>query len=199
MKKIFYSLSLMFLLGIPLSVSADEIEKDDSKSDRTHFTTALTAGYVFKHDCRFKQVYGRGVTNVITADGCYYPWELWGFGAKLSYWRAKGHTAFLHQCTILQQIPVTLFIRKVHNFECCKLQPYASLGGGFIWTKEKSYLATERTYKGIGEVEVGLNWPVWRCMNVTGAFRYAFPPQKIEGRTTDIGGCDLRAGIGFSF
>jgi hypothetical protein len=38
------------------------------------------------------------------------------------------------------------------------LQPYISLGAGVIWLREKSYLGNFHAHKGIGEVEVGLNY-----------------------------------------
>ena len=73
------------------------------------------------------------------------------------------------------------------------------LGGGFAWIKEKSYLGCPTVYKGLGEIEVGLNYPIWRCIGITGALRYLFPPQSQGCDKIDVGGVDLRAGIGFSF
>lgn len=170
----------------------------DELEHKKSWFTAITAGYVFKHDCAFKNVYGHGIVNVITADGCYYPWKHWGVGAKVSYWRAKGRTTFLRQRTLLQEMPFVIYLRGRKEFQC-RLQLYGSLGGGIAWIKEKSYLPTERLHKGIGEVEIGINYPLWRCINIAGALRYLFPPQKQLCETIDIGGVDVRAGIGFSF
>jgi|GEM_PF-1168052 len=199
MKKILF-FSYLLALAVSTCLSGHEYETSEKKD--LNFSTAFSAGYVFKNDCRFKEVYGKGMINAITADACYYLWEHWdldfGIGAKLSYWRAKGKTTFLKQCTIVQELPVTLYLRLLKRF-ACDLQLYASLGGGFIWTKEKSYLGHVRFYKGIGEVEVGLTYPVWRCVDVTGAFRYLFPPQSQSCHRVNVGGFDLRAGIGFSF
>jgi len=192
MKKI-----LFFFCFLLLCATATQLLGNTEMQDAC-FTGALTAGYVFKHDCRFKDVYGRGIVNIITADGCYYPWDLWGIGAKLSYWRAKGCTTFLNQRSVLQELPVTFYLRRLHNFTC-DLQMYASLGGGLIWLKEKSYLGEVRLTKGIGEVEVGLHYSIWRCINLTTAFRYLFPSQCQKGERANIGGFDLRAGIGISF
>lgn len=169
-----------------------------SADDRC-FSGALTAGYVFKHnDCAFKKVYGHGLVNIITADGCYYPWECWGIGGKVSYWRAHGRTTFLKQCTHLQEVPLTFYLRRIEDFRC-GLQLYASLGGGVIWMKEKSYLGHVKRHKGIGEVEVGLNYPMWHCLNFTSAFRYLFPRQSESCKKVDVGGFDLRAGIELPF
>jgi hypothetical protein len=163
------------------------------------FTTALTTGYVFKHDdCVFKQVYGHGIQNIITADGCYYPWEQWGIGAKVSYWRAQGRTTFFRECTTLQEIPLTFYLRKL--FDCwCNWQGYLSLGGGVMFVKEKSSLDCVDQHAGIGEFEVGLNYVVCDCFDITGAFRYIFSGDCLCSQKVDVGGFDLRAGIGFSY
>ncbi len=192
MKKILFFIALLVVVT----------QSFGKKSEHKKWSTALTSGYVFKNDDEFKQVYGRGMINALTADGCFYPWKHWGFGLKAGYWRAKGRTTFLDQPTLAQEVPMTAYFRYMHAFKC-GLQLQGSLGGGFSWIQEKSYfqglLDRVRTYKGIGEVEVGLNYSVWRGINVTGAFRYLFPPQSQKGERIDVGGCDLRAGIGFLF
>lgn len=193
MKKTVCSLLIVVIAFFPVYLVAHTAREED-----THFTTALSAGYVFKNDCIFKDMYGHGMVNILTGDGCYYPWQHWGFGAKVSYWRAHGQTVFLRECTLLQEVPVTLYARLIKDFDS-GVQLYGSLGGGFAWIKEKSYLGSAHTFKGLGEVEVGVFYPVWRCVNITSAFRYLFPPQKQDCVTRDIGGCDLRAGIGCSF
>ena len=187
MKKIVFS----FLLFSGIILCADHHEK-------RRFDGAFTAGYVFKSGDRFKDVYGHGMVNTITGDFCYYPWKHGGFGAKLSYWRAKGETTFLKYRTVLQEIPVIVYARGRKTL-ACDLQLYGSLGAGFAWIKEKSYLASVHLYRGLGELEVGLNYPIWRCVNFTAAARYLFPPQSRMGERVDVGGVDLRAGIGFSF
>ena len=193
MKKI-----LFFSFLIPLSFVSTHLFGNCFEEQHSCFSSTFSAGYVFKHDCKFEDVYGRGIVNAITFDGCYYPWELWGLGSKISYWRTKGCTSFLKQRSLLQELPITFYLRRVKNFEC-GLQMYGSLGGGVIWTKEKSYLGAVQFYKGVGEVEVGLNSPIWHHLNLTIAFRYLFPPQCHAGENVDVGGFDLRTGIGFSF
>lgn len=189
MKKIVYMAVLMAYM--PLFGKA-------LKKYSSCFDGAFCAGYVFKHDCSFKEVYGHGTINAITADGCYYPWERWGFGAKLSYWRKKGRTAFLQLHTLAQQVPFTVYLRRRKELDC-GLQLYASLGVGGIWTKEKSYLGTVRFTKAIGELEGGVRYSMWHGVGLTGAVRYLFPPQKQDGQKVTVGGVDLRVGIGFSF
>lgn len=193
MKKIIFLSYFILLFGL-----STQLFGADGPKRKSRFSGAFSAGYVFKNDCRFKNVYGRGIVNAITADGCYYPWELWGIGAKVSYWRKKGCTDFLKQRTLLQEVPVTFYVRRKKQFKS-GLQLYASLGGGFVWVKEKSYLGNVRLYKGIGEVEAGLKFPIFRCVDITAAFRYLFPPQSRACDKVHIGGFDLRAGIGFSF
>ena len=193
MKKILFICFFTLLSMVSTRLSGNSLEKKHSS-----FSGTFSAGYVFKHDCKFKAVYGRGMVNAITFDGCYYPWECWGFGAKISYWRKKGCTTFLQRRSILQEVPITFYVRRIKKFDC-GLQMYGSLGGGVIWIKEKSYLGDVRLTKGIGEVEVGLNSPVWHHLNLTIAFRYLFPSQCHAGEKANVGGFDLRAGIGFSF
>ncbi len=165
----------------------------------SHVTTALTSGYVFKQGHDFKRVYGHGLVNVITFDTCYSSCGVWGGGAKLSYWRGTGHTEFLRMPTVMQQVPLTFYLRGMKEFDC-RLQLYGSLGGGFTWIQEKSYLGCPRAVKGLGEIELGFSWPVHSCLFLTTAFRYLFPPQKAHSiRKIDVGGVDLRAGIEFSF
>ena len=189
MKKI---ICLILLLG------STYIFSNPKKEPR--FSTALTAGYVFKNESNFKNVYGPGVANAITADLCYYFYHKWGLGTKVSYWLNHGKTTLLKQRTDLQEVPLTFYIRRAHDFDC-GLRIYLSLGGGVIWLKEKSYLGSEKLTKGIGEVEIGLNYTIWRFIGITGAFRYLFPSQSQHhhGKKVEVGGLDLRAGIGFSF
>jgi hypothetical protein len=193
MKQILYSSFCILLFGVATQFLADHYETQSSC-----FDAAFSAGYVFKNDDRFKDVYGHGMVNVITGDGCFYPWEHGGIGAKLSYWRATGKTTFLKFHSLLQEVPVTVYVRGRKNFEC-DVQLYGSLGAGFAWIQEKSYLGNVRFYKAIGELEVGFNYPICPCVNITTAVRYLFPPQSRLGERIDVGGFDLRAGIGFSF
>lgn len=191
MKKIlFLSLALLPLISMRLIAA-------DTECDYPYFG-ALTAGFVFKNDSKFKDVYKHGVINAITGDFCYYRWDPWGIGAKISYWRRKGRTSFLQLRSILQQVPITIYGRRVKRFNC-GLQLYASLGAGLIWTKEKSYKGKETINKAIGEAEVGLNYPIWKRLHLTGAFRYLFPKQRRDCDHVMYGGFDLRAGLGFAF
>lgn len=178
-----------------MSVIAHEIIAD-TKSPRC--STAFSAVYVFKNDCQFKEIYGHGMINIITGNFVYYPWDFWGIGATTSYWRAKGRTTFLQFCTTAKEIPLTFSIRRLviskHDIEF-----YAALGGGVTWLKEKSDIEQIKLHKEIGEIEVGLKYPIYHCLKLTTAFRYLFPPQCICDVKTDVGGVDLRAGFELSF
>jgi hypothetical protein len=194
MKKLLFFFSFLTPLVVSSTALLGEVCEDRAAS----FNGALSAGYVFKQDCTFKKVYGHGMANVITADGCYYFWQPWGIGAKVSYWRKHGCTTFLKRRTLLQEVPLTFYLRRQHDFEC-GLQLYASLGGGVAWGKEKSYLGSVKFHKGIGEVEAGLNYSSCGRFNITGACRYLFPKQSVTGHKVAVGGVDLRAGIGVTF
>lgn len=196
MKKIICSLFLILCSSLPAQLIADaSAEHEDSV-----FSTAFSAGYVFKNDCAFNQVYGPGIVNAITADFCYYLLGLLGVGTKVSYWRAKGKTTSLCRDSLIQEVPVTFYVRARKNLEC-NLELYTSLGGGIIWMKEKSYLGKVQKTKGIGEAELGLNYPVCDYCTITSAFRCLFPAQKINNgaKRSVIGGYELRGGIGFAF
>lgn len=195
MKKIVYS--LLFVLGSSLAMRVCADASGGQKDSR--FTKAITAGYVFKSDCAFKQVYGPGIVNVITGDWCYYLWDMLGIGAKVSYWRAKGKTTSLKRHSLIQEVPITAYLRARKAFECA-LELYVSLGGGALWMKEKSYLGKVQKTKGIGEVELGSNYPLYNCWSITTAFRYLFPYQGINGSNkVALGGYELRGGLAFSF
>jgi len=199
MKKIIFSLICVGMMPTSsMFTSSLSAQHDDNQQDYC-FTTAVTAGFVFKPgDCTFKKVYGRGIIDAVTVDNCYYFWKPWGVGVKVSYWQVHGCTTFLKQRARAQEIPLTFYVRGVKDFEC-GLQLYASLGGGVTWLREKSYLGRVRFHKGIGEVEGGFNYPLCGCFNITGAVRYLFPSQWHHGRKNNIGGVDLRAGIAFVY
>lgn len=193
MKKI---ICLLFVLCVStINVFAPRIL---SEADSPRGTFALTTGYLFKNDCRFKEVYGHGMQNIITADLVSYPWNFWGMGLKASYLHAIGKTTFLQFCTKLQEVPLTFSFRRLLVFKH-NIEMYASLGGGFTWIHEKSYLECIKMYKGIGDVEVGFNYPIYKCLKLTTAFRYLFPPQCFCRLNIDVGGVDLRAGFLFEF
>lgn len=194
MKKVLYC----FLAQIGLFTVAHGYIEECGVEHNTCITTALTAGYVFKRDCLFQEIYGHGIVNVLTADGCYYFSNPWGLGAKISYWRASGRTTFVGKRSHVQEVPVTFYLRRLKEFRC-RLSAYASLGGGFIWMQEKSCLGKIKHTYGIGEAEIGMSWPFWWCGSMTGAFRYLFPRQCFRRQKIDVGGFDLRAGFEFKF
>jgi hypothetical protein len=185
------------LLTIPLVAKEQEYKHENRHN---HFTGAFTAGYVFKHDDQFKRVYGPGIINVITGDGCYSWCQRWGVGAKVSYWMAHGRTTFFQRETFIQEVPVTAYLRLMKNFRW-GLRLYASLGGGALWVQEKSYLGCNSKWHGIGEAEIGMNYSLHHRLNFTSAFRYLFPRETVCGtpceRKVDVGGFDLRAGFSF--
>ncbi|MGB8467403.1 MAG: hypothetical protein WCE21_00200 [Candidatus Babeliales bacterium] len=166
----------------------------------TCFTTAFSSGYVFKHDDHnFKEVYGRGMGDIITVDGCYHIRPSWGIGGKFSYWLASGNTTFFKRRTFLHEVPVTFSVRYMLN--CCTgFQLYTSLGGGVAWMQEESYLGTSHLTRGIGEWEGGFHYSRCGRLSLTSAFRYLFPRQSHNHQSKmDVGGFDLRVGLGVSF
>ncbi|MCX5924596.1 MAG: hypothetical protein NTZ68_04185 [Candidatus Dependentiae bacterium] len=195
MKKIIWFFVFLYVC-IPSLKLAAHLKLSDAESPK--FSSAFTAGYVFKNDCRFKDVYGLGMVNVITGDFVYYPWDFWGLGLKTSYWRAKGRTTLLNLCTKLEEIPLTFTVKRLVIFKH-DIEFYGSLGGGVVWMREKSELECVKMLKGIGEVEIGLNYPICNHFKFTTAFRYLFPRQYVGCSKIDVGGADLRAGFELVF
>lgn len=188
MKKIYF-LSILFF-AMPCLDAYHKV------CDTSCFDLAFTSGFIWKHDKIFKEVYGHGIPDLITVDACYYPCNYGGIGIKTSFWEKKGRTACLKQCTKLQEVPLIGYLRaRIGTW----LQGYASLGGGAIFVKEKSYLGSVRTNVGIGEAEVGLNYYPHENVYLTGAFRCLFPRKTCDGDEIDFGGFGLRGGIGFSY
>ncbi|HEX2977892.1 MAG TPA: hypothetical protein VHO47_02125 [Candidatus Babeliales bacterium] len=197
MKKIVSAFLVIFLASSSLRLQSSLC--DAFCMQEACYMAAFSSGYVFKQsDHTFNQVYGPGMGNIVTADFSYHRWRSWALGAKVSYWLAVGHTTFFKRRTFLQEVPVTFYLRKIHDFKS-GLRLYASLGGGFVWIGEESYLGHSNKVKGIGEAEIGFNYPVGRCLNFTTAFRYLFPRQSNHGTKMNVGGLDLRGGVGVSF
>lgn len=190
---------LLFFTSIILSSISIQSMCQEVVCSSSHFTSAFTSGYVFKHgDRNFKEVYGTGMVNVITADLCYHRCNVWAIGGKIGYWLAVGRTVAFKRRAFLQEFPVTFYVRRMINF-CSGLQLYGSLGGGFAWIKEERYLAHTAQARGIGEVETGLIYPAWCHLDFTAAFRYLFARQNQDTAKIDVGGLDLRAGVAYSF
>ncbi len=190
---------LAFLLFLFTPLLCFKARQEPKKKQSTSFNLAFTTGYVFKHDdSDFNIIYKNGIQNIITVDACYYFLESIGIGSKVSYWKTKGQTTFLKNPTKLQEVPLTFYLRTLLSTGGT-FQPYISLGGGAIFMLEKSYSETIKAAKGIGEFEVGLNLFVSRYFDVTAAFRYLFPRETFNKQKADIGGFDLRAGIGFAY
>lgn len=164
--------------------------------DFSLFDLAFTSGYIWKNDHNFKQTYGNGIPDYITADACFYPLTYAGVGVKTSYWEAKGKTMNMNQPAKLYEVPLIGYLRLRYGYW---LQGYVSLGGGAIFLKEKSYLGVVTQIVGIGEAEIGFNYFPHTNFYLTGAFRYLFPRQKSSGETVDFGGYGLRGGIGFCY
>jgi opacity protein-like surface antigen len=203
MKKLLFFLSVGLLLSAHVK-SQQSMSKSCAKEyvccfddfQDARFNLAFSSGYVFKHsDHNFREVYGLGMGNIFTADFCYKLCDSpWGFGAKASYWLAFGKTTFLQRHTWLQEVPVIAYVRLSKDFDR-GVRLYGSLGGGFAYIREKSYLGHVQQVRGLGEVEAGFMYPVHHHLSIFSAFRYLFPRQKHDSIKIDVGGFDVRAGL----
>ncbi|MBY0110181.1 MAG: hypothetical protein K2X90_03665 [Candidatus Babeliaceae bacterium] len=189
----------LFLILFFLPLFCNKARQNLKKQDFTKFNLTFTTGYVFKHDDDFfKERFKNGIQNIITVDGCYYFLPAIGIGSKVSYWATKSHGTFLNNPAKLQEVPLTFYLRTIF-YSWKNLQLYTSLGGGAIFLAEKNYQEAIKTSKGIGEFELGLNIFLGRYFDISGAFRYLFPRETFNNQKADIGGFDLRAGIGLSY
>jgi len=161
---------------------------------------AVTTGYIWKNDCRFKEIYGEGIQDVITVDVCGWFSECFGIGLKGSYWEAEGRTPVCRLHTNVHEIPLIGYVRREIEFDCT-FAAYASLGGGIIFVREKSELGKVNTDTWGGEAEIGLNYYFFKNFYLTTAFRYLYFKKKIAGidERADFGGYGLRGGLGISF
>lgn len=190
---------LLLFMFLPLLPNKARQDLNKQQPESIHWSLAFTTGYVFKHDKNdFRDNFNNGIQNIITVDGCYYFLPNIGVGTKVSYWSTKKHGTFLNNPAKLQEVPLTFYLRTL-VYPGKSLQLYTSLGGGAIFLVEKELQKTVKESKGIGEFEIGLNLFLMQNLAITGAFRYLFPRETFNKQKADIGGFDLRAGIGFSF
>jgi hypothetical protein len=161
------------------------------------FDLVFTSGFIWKVDRVFKEVYGVGIPDLITVDGCYYLSDYFGIGIKTSYWERKGKEIIPDQPPKIQEVPLITYLRARVGYG---IQGYISLGGGATFVKENRDPIHFKKAVGIGEVEAGINYYIHRFSYFSCAFRYLFPRQSFEETTlTDFGGLGLRVGLAFSY
>lgn len=175
--------------------SLTKIIAENNKNPRINL--ALTGGFIWKHDTRFKKIYGQGIPD-ITLDGCYYFNNAIGMGIKGSFRKKNGKTTVLHQPTKFHEFPLIGYVRGIVGD---KVQFYISAGGGIIFVHEKSYIGDVKTHAPGAELETGLNFNFFDHFYITGAFRALFFNKNRSSIHTmqELGGYGIRAGIGLSF
>ena len=189
MKKLFF----LLLFSIPsLCISAN------SENFLSIFDLTATTGYVWQSDSHFKQVYGKGIQDVITIDGCYWPFRHFGIGIQGSYWLANGKTTILKKSTRLWEVPLNLYLEgRIGQM----FQLHGSLGTGIIFVNEKSYLGSVSHQAWSGEAEVGIDYYFFKKSYLSAALQYLYSGKEISEtqERVALGGLNLRAGIGISF
>lgn len=165
---------------------------------RSTVDLALSTGYIWKNDHHFKKVYGQGIEDIITLDGCYWFSRYVGVGLKGSYWSADGKTTVLKKSTHVKEVPAIAYLRARIG---CVIQLYGSLGVGGIYVHEKSYLGQVNTSAWCGEAEIGLNYYFAKHIYLTTAFRYLYSRKEIHSlhENADFGGYGIRGGLGCDF
>ena len=161
--------------------------------------TALGFGFQFKSDEYFKQVYHNGIVDY-TADVGYWIKKNIALGIKVSYLSKKGETLFYKSETRLKQIPVVVYLKggvKIRK----RMLGYVSLGIGYIFFKEESYIGKIDEKQFGWEIESGIEYPFVRKLYVLCAVRYqsfkkSFPEMN---ETHQLGGTDIRLGLGIRY
>jgi opacity protein-like surface antigen len=161
--------------------------------------TALGFGYQFKSDEYFKEVYNNGTVDY-TADVGYWIKKNIALGVKVSYLSKKGETSFYKSETHLKQIPVVGYLKAGLEIGK-KLQGYVSLGMGYMFFKEESYIGTIDEKQFGWEIESGVEYSFAKQLYVLCAARYqsfkkTFPEMN---ETHQLGGTDIRLGIGIRY
>lgn len=165
------------------------------ESKRLYFAVALS--YQWKSDKYYQLVYDKGVLNYLTDAGYWFS-NNFASGIKVSYLTNRGETSLLKKETKLRQISVMVYIKAAIGR---KLKSYFSLGAGYLFFKEESYIATvDESHIG-WEGEIGFEFSLTESLYLMGSlrnqsFRKSFPEL---GETQQLGGKDLRIGIGFRF
>ncbi len=158
----------------------------------------LSSGYVWKSDFHFKNVYGSGIPNLITADICYWLYEFLGLGIKSAYWEKTGRTTVFQQHARIQEVPLILYLKGGIGD---RIRGYFALGGGVIFAKERSYLGKIWQIVPGGDIELGVNCFIIKQLYVTAAFDYLFFYKQVSSfhGKRDFGGYGFRLGLGTGF
>jgi hypothetical protein len=186
-------LCILLLYSIPLFCASTNSENSFST-----FDLAATTGYVWKTDSHFKQVYGNGIQNVITIDGCYWPFRHFGVGIQNGYWLAHGKTTVSKRSTRVWEVPLNFYLQgRIGHL----LQLHGSLGTGVIFVNEKSYLGTVSQQAWSGEAEAGIDYYFFKRAYLAFAVQYLYARKEIKEthNQADFGGVNVSGGIGISF
>jgi opacity protein-like surface antigen len=166
---------------------------------KANLYTALGFGYQFKSDQYFKLVYDNGLVDY-TADVGYWFGKHIASGIKVSYSSKKGKTVLLKSETRLRQIPVVGYLKAGLEIGK-KWQGYISLGIGYMFFKEESYIGKIKESQFGWEIESGIEYSFAKnfyflCAARYQSFKKTFPE---INETHQLGGTDLRLGIGMRY
>ena len=188
MKKIFFILPVFFfciLWATPLWAG--------------NMYAALGAGYHSKSDPYYEKVYGEGTVNTTLDLGVRVSGNL-ALGIKVSYFAKQGETLLFQEEARLRQIPAAVYAKAFIPMGK-KFRGYASLGTAYLFYKEESYIGRITDGHFGWEIEGGLEYLLGKNLYLLSAlrhqsFRVSFAD--IE-ETQQLGGTDLRLGIGVTF
>ena len=162
------------------------------------YDLAASTGYVWKGDGHFRDTYAKGIENIITLDTTWWMFRNYGLSLKGSYWAANGTVIGTQESTSIWQVPLALSLKgRIGS----RFQAYGSIGVDLILTRESNFLGVANETGWGGEVEAGLNYYIYKQFYITAAIRYIYCRKYITAvqDRADLGGTDLRGGLGVSF
>jgi opacity protein-like surface antigen len=172
-----------------------KIRKKSNQPRLIYFSIGM--GFQWKSDENYQLVYNNGSLNYFI-DAGYWFGKNFAFGIKFNVLSQNGETSVLKEETKLRQTYLMGYVKAGIGF---KIRGYISLGGGFLFFKEESYMATvDENHFGF-DVEIGTEVSLTDTLYLLGTVRYlSFKKSFFDlGETQQLGGTELRFGIGYRF
>lgn len=185
MKKIVVIFFLTGILTIPLLCQSRGIY------------IALSLGWHWKDDVYHNLVYDRAAINY-TADAGYRLGRTISLGVKLTGLSQKGETTLWAEETELRQTSLLAYLKAGVGK---RFRGYVSLGVGYLFYKEESYIdRVDESLLG-WEVEAGTEFFLSRHLFLVLALRHlSFRKEFVElSETQQLGGSEVRLGLGYLF
>ncbi len=189
--------SIFFIIGIFLGVFFNLYSKD--------ILVEARAAYFYPTDSAFRSIYNESGLYSVEASyssfGKIHPW------ASVGMFYKSGHTVAENTKTSIIIVPLALGLKYQCYWKCIK--PYIGLGilVPYLHTKDDSpFVIKVRNKWGVGAiVKSGIIYDITNCFFADLFLDYSWAKinfgktSKTSGRTADISGISVGAGIGYHF